>query len=74
MKTITAQKVFKYGVIFGPYFPAFGLNTERYLISLRIQSECRKVQTRNNSASGHFSRSECFMNNYVNKDIISVII
>ena len=26
----TAWKVFKYGVISGPYFPAFGLNTERY--------------------------------------------
>ena len=22
----------------GPYFPAFGLNTERYSVSLRIQS------------------------------------
>ena len=26
----------------GPYFPAFGLNTERYSVSLRIQSECGK--------------------------------
>ena len=24
------------------YFPAFGLNTERYFISLHIQSECGK--------------------------------
>ena len=30
----------------GPYFPAFGLNTERYGVSLRIQSECGKIQTR----------------------------
>ena len=30
----------------GPYFPAFGLNTERYTISLRIQSECGKILTR----------------------------
>ena len=30
----------------GPYFPAFGLNTERYCASLRIQSECGKIQTR----------------------------
>ena len=30
----------------GPYFPAFGLNTERYAVSLRIQSECGKIQTR----------------------------
>ena len=30
----------------GPYFPAFGLNTERFGVSLRIQSDCRKIRTR----------------------------
>ena len=30
----------------GPYFPAFGLNTERNGVSLRIQSECEKIRTR----------------------------
>ena len=30
----------------GPHFPAFGLNTERYFVSLRIQSECGKIRTR----------------------------
>ena len=30
----------------GPYFPAFGLNTERYSASLRIQSEGGKMWTR----------------------------
>ena len=30
----------------GPYFPEFGLNTERYSVSLRIQSECGKIGTR----------------------------
>ena len=30
----------------GPYFPAFGLNTERYGVSLPIQSECGKIRTR----------------------------
>ena len=30
----------------GPYFPAFGLNKERYRVSLRIQSECGKIRTR----------------------------
>ena len=30
----------------GPYFPAFELNTERYSVSLRIQSECCKIRTR----------------------------
>ena len=30
----------------GPHFPAFGLNTERYFVSLRIQSECGELPTR----------------------------
>ena len=30
----------------GPYFTIFGLNTERYGVYLRIQSECGKMQTR----------------------------
>ena len=55
--SITAWKVFEYGVFSGPYFPAFGLNTEKYEVSLRIQSECGKARTRKNSAFGHFSRS-----------------
>ena len=29
----------------GPCFPAFGLNTERYSISLRIQCECGEIRT-----------------------------
>ena len=29
-----------------PYFHAFGLNSERYGVSLRIQSECGKMRTR----------------------------
>ena len=28
-----------------PYFPTFWLNTERYRVSLRIQSECGKIRT-----------------------------
>ena len=31
---------------FGPCFPAFGLNTERYGVSLCILSKCRKIRTR----------------------------
>ena len=38
----TAQKVFKYGVYSGPYFPVFGLNTDMYSVNLRFQSEYRK--------------------------------
>ena len=30
----------------GPHFPAFGLNTERYSVSLCIQSECGKIRAR----------------------------
>ena len=46
---------------FGPYFPAFGLNTEIYSVNLRLQSEYRKMQTRKNSVFGHFPRSGCFL-------------
>ena len=55
--TFTAWKVSKYGVFSGPYFPTFGLNMERYGVSLRIQSEFGKIRTTKNSAFGHFSRS-----------------
>ena len=54
----TAWKVSKYGVISGPYFPVFGLNTEIYSLNLRIQYEYRKIRTRNNSVLWHFSRSD----------------
>ena len=47
----------KYGVISGPYLPAFGLNTERYFGFLGIQSECGEIRTRNNSVFGLFSCS-----------------
>ena len=47
----------KYGVFSGPYFPAFGQNTEIYGVNLRILSKCEKIWIRKNSAFGHFSRS-----------------
>ena len=47
----------KYGVISGPSFLVFVLKTERYGLSLRIQSEYRNIRTRNNSVFGHFPRS-----------------
>ena len=55
---ITAWRVSKYGVFFGPYFLVFELNTEIYRVNLRIQFEYRKMRTRKNSVVGHFSRSE----------------
>ena len=30
----------------GPYFLVYGLNTERYFVSLRIRSKCGKIRTR----------------------------
>ena len=36
----------KYAVISGPYFLVFGLNTEIYGVALPIQSEYRKIRTR----------------------------
>ena len=56
-KMLTAWKVSKRGVFSGPYFPAFGPNTEGYGVSLCIQSECGKIRTGKNSVFGHFSRS-----------------
>ena len=50
----------QYGNFFGPYFPAFGLNTERYEVSVRIQSECGEIQTRKDSVFGHISHSLVF--------------
>ena len=46
----TAWKLSKYGVFSSPYFPAFGLNTERYEV-------CGKIRTRKNSLFGHISHS-----------------
>ena len=55
--TFKQLKVSKYGVIPGPYFPVFGLNTGIYSVNLRIQSEYKKIRTRNNSGFELFSRS-----------------
>ena len=40
-----------------PDSAAFGLNTERYCVSLRIQYEFGKIRARKTSVFGHFSRS-----------------
>ena len=45
-KSAPGAKGSKYGVFSGPYFPTFGLNTERYSVSLRIQSKCGKIRAR----------------------------
>ena len=53
----TAWKVSKYGVFsYFPYFPLLGLNTKIYAVNLWIQSEYRKIRTRENSVFAHLSR------------------
>ena len=49
----TAQKVSKHGVFSAPCFLVFGMNTERYVISLPIQRKCGKIQTRKNFGLFH---------------------
>ena len=43
---ISLRKKCPYSGYFVPHFSAFGLNTERYGVSLHIQSECGKMRTR----------------------------
>ena len=40
------MKSFRIRSYSGPYFPTFGLNTKRYEVSFRVQSECEKIRTR----------------------------
>ena len=51
----------------GPYFPAFGLNTKRYGVFLRIQLKCGKIQTTKTLNTNTFhavSKTELFANIY----------
>ena len=58
-----------------PYFPAFGLNTDRYGESLRIQSECGKIRTRitantdnQNNGTSHFCHFKyCWHTKYLSQ-------
>ena len=67
---IVARNVSKYKIISGSYFPLFGLNTKIYEVNLHIQSEYRKIRTRNNSVFGRFSRS-AYEEDYLKKFIIN---
>ena len=58
MQKDIAQKMSKYGVFPGPYFPVFEVNTELYGVNLRIKPKYGKLRTRKNSIFGHFSCSE----------------
>ena len=44
---------------FGPYFPAFGLNTEGHSVSLRIQSECGEIRARITPNTDTFHAVKC---------------
>ena len=46
----------------GPHFPAFGLNTKRYEVSLCIQSKCGKMWTRIIPNTDTFYAVNCFQN------------
>ena len=72
--TNTVWKVSKYGVLSGPYFPVFGLNTEFYSVNLRIQSKYGKIGTRKNSEFGHFSHSVIELWNSRNANDMNFII
>ena len=52
----------------GLHFPAFGLNAERYSVSLRIQFECGKMQTRI-TPNTDFLRSEKYSKYFQGKII-----
>ena len=43
---------------FSSVFSRIRTEYKEILVSLRIQSECRKIQTRKNSVFGHFSRND----------------
>ena len=54
-----------------PHFPAFGLNTERYRVSLPIQSEYGKMWTRitPNTDTFHAVSVSCNMHRFLRLDI-----
>ena len=54
MRNIYCVKSVRIRSFSGSYFPSFGLNTERYSVSLRIQSECGKIRTRKTSNTDTF--------------------
>ena len=47
----------------GPCFRAFGLHTEKFEVSLRLQSKCEKIKTRKTPYTDNFNAiySNCFV-------------
>ena len=56
----------------GQHFPAFRLNTERYEVSLRIQSECGKMLTRINPNMDTFNAVNAIKFNRANAMLFKV--
>ena len=56
-KQVALRKKCPYSELFWSVFPGFGLNTERYEVFLRIQSECGKIRTRITPNTDTFLRS-----------------
>ena len=59
MKSVHVRSFFR------PYFPVFGLNTEIYGVSLRIQSECGKIRTRKTPTTNTFHAVKSFSDFYL---------
>ena len=57
--TLHCVKSVRDGSHSGPNFSAFGLNTERYSVSLCIQSECGKMWTRTTPNTNTFYGVKC---------------
>ena len=72
LRSIKSVRIWSYS---GPYFPTFRLNTERYGVSLRIQSECGKIQARitPNTDTFHTVLSPCAISKYILKIAISQV-
>ena len=68
----TSRKSVRIRSFSGPYFPAFGLNAERYRVSLHIQTECGKIGPEN-PEYGHESCTRFFISNsifYLNASLL----
>ena len=63
LKSVQIQSYFR------SVFSCIPTKYEIYSVNLRIQSECRKIRTRNNSVFGHFSRSVHTQNKAIQKRI-----
>ena len=45
-KGLTSREKCPYSEFSGPFFPSFGLNTEKYRVSFYLQFDCGKIKSR----------------------------